>query len=128
MSFNYFISEAVFQYLVAAVDMVAEHGWKLLPEYRFDPASGLWRHMHGPVEPRLRLGQLRYDSHTGDLVVPQLGHDRAPEEALAGYLQEARARFDAASAATHRAPAAGRLSAEFEHLRWFELPAESLAG
>jgi len=128
VSFNYFISEAVFQYLVAAVDMVAEHGWKLLPEYRFDPASGLWRHMHGPVEPRLRLGQLRYDSHTGDLMVPQLGHDRAPEEALAGYLQEARARFDAASAATHRAPAAGRLSAEFEHLRWFELPAESLAG
>ena len=128
VSFNYFISEAVFQYLVAAVDMVAEHGWKLLPEYRFDPASGLWRHMHGPVEPRLRLGQLRYDTTTGDLVVPQLGHDRAPEEALAGYLREARARFDAASAATHSAPAAGRLSAEFEHLRWFELPAESLAG
>jgi selenocysteine lyase/cysteine desulfurase len=128
VSFNYFISEAVFQYLVAAVDMVAEHGWKLLPEYRFDPASGLWRHMHGPVEPRLRLGQLRYDTATGDLVVPELGHDRAPESALAGYLTEARERFDAASATAHASPAAGRLSAEFEHLRWFELPAESLVG
>ena len=40
VSFNYFISEAVFQYLVDAVDLVAEHGWKLLPEYRFDPAIG----------------------------------------------------------------------------------------
>jgi Aminotransferase class-V len=128
VSFNYFISEAVFQYLVAAVDMVAEHGWKLLPEYRFDPASGLWRHMHGPVEPRLRLGQLRYDTATGDLVVPELGHDRAPESALAGYLTEARERFDAASATAHASPAAGRLSVEFEHLRWFELPAESLVG
>jgi selenocysteine lyase/cysteine desulfurase len=128
VSFNYFISEAVFQYLVAAVDMVAEHGWKLLPEYRFEPTSGLWRHMHGPVEPRLRLGQLRYDTATGDLVVPQLGHDRAPESALAGYLTEARERFDTASATAHASPAAGRLSAEFEHLRWFELPAESLVG
>ncbi len=128
VSFNYFISEAVFQYLVAAVDMVAEHGWKLLPEYRFDPASGLWRHMHGPVEPRLRLGQLRYDTSTGDLVVPRLGHDRAPESALIGYLEEARERFGAVTAAAHAAPAAGRLSAEFEHLRWFELPAESLVG
>jgi selenocysteine lyase/cysteine desulfurase len=128
VSFNYFISEAVFQYLVAAVDMVAEHGWKLLPEYRFDPASGLWRHMHGPVEPRLRLGQLRYDTATGDLVVPELGHDRAPESALADYLIEARERFDAASATAHASPAAGRLSAEFEHLRWFELPAASLVG
>ena len=128
VSFNYFISEAVFQYLVAAVDMVAEHGWKLLPEYRFDPASGLWRHMHGPVEPRLRLGQLRYDTSTGDLVVPRLGHDRAPESELIGYLEEARERFGAVTAAAHAAPAAGRLSAEFEHLRWFELPAESLVG
>ncbi len=128
VSFNYFISEAVFQYLVAAVDMVAEHGWKLLPEYRFEPASGLWRHMHGPVEPRLRLGQLRYDTSTGDLVVPRLGHDRAPESALIGYLEEARERFGAVTAAAHAAPAAGRLSAEFEHLRWFELPAESLVG
>ena len=128
VSFNYFISEAVFQYLVAAVDLVAEHGWKLLPEYRFDPASGLWRHMRGPVEPRLRLGQLRYDGTTGDLVVPRLGHDRAPEDALVGYLAEARERFEAASPIAAAAPAAGRLSAEFEHLRWFDLPAESLAG
>lgn len=127
VSFNYFISEAVFQYLVAAVDMVAEHGWKLLPEYRFEPTSGLWRHMHGPVEPRLRLGQLRYDTATGDLVVPQLGHDRAPESALVGYLAEARERFAAVTGGAHAAPEAGRLSAEFEHLRWFELPAESLA-
>ena len=29
--------------------------------YRFDPASGLWRHRRGPVEPPLRLRELRYD-------------------------------------------------------------------
>ena len=70
VSFNYFISETVFQYLVDAVDLVAEHGWKLLPEYRFNPATGLWRHHRGPVEPPLRLSQLSYDPTTGELRRP----------------------------------------------------------
>ncbi len=126
VSFNYFISEAVFQYLVAAVDLVAEHGWKLLPEYRFEPASGLWRHHLGPVEPPLRLANVGYDPATGDLIVPPMGHDRAPESALVDYLHEARERFAAASAESCAEPAEGALSAEFEHLRWFDLPAASL--
>ena len=44
LSFNYFITDTVFEYIVAAVDMLATDGWKLLPLYRFDPDSGLWRH------------------------------------------------------------------------------------
>ncbi len=127
VSFNYFISEAVFQYLVAAVDLVAEHGWRLLPEYRFDPPSGLWRHHLGPVEPPLRLSMLSYDPETGELLVPPMGHDRAPEQALQDYLDDARRRFAEASLEVRPEPAAGALSVEFEHLRWFELPAESLA-
>ena len=78
VSFNYFISETVFQYLVDAVDLVAEHGWKLLPEYRFDPATGLWRHRDGPVEPPLRLSQLSYDPATGELRAPAARRASAP--------------------------------------------------
>ena len=126
VSFNYFISETVFQYLVDAVDLVAEHGWKMLPEYRFNPASGLWRHHHGPIEPPLRLAQLSYDPQTGELRRPPVDRARASEDALAGYLDAARARFDAASSWTQTNPHAGALSAEFEHLRWFDLPDESL--
>ena len=126
VSFNYFISETVFQYLVDAVDLVAEHGWKILPEYRFNPASGLWRHHHGPIEPPLRLAQLSYDPQTGELRRPPVDRARASEDALAGYLDAARARFDAASSWTQTNPHAGALSAEFEHLRWFDLPDESL--
>ena len=37
VSFNYFISEAVFEYIVDAVHFLADDGWKLLPLYRFDP-------------------------------------------------------------------------------------------
>ncbi len=127
VSFNYFISEAVFQYLVQAVDLVAEHGWRLLPEYRFDPVTGLWRHRLGPVEPPLRLAHLTYDASTGALQYPHFGHDRAPESTLVDHLDAARALFAAASLDPSAGPLPGALSPEFEHLRWFELPAASLA-
>mgnify|MGYP002681691746 FL=1 len=127
VSFNYFFSETVFHYLVDAVDLLAEHGWKLLPEYRFDPATGLWRHHHGPVEPPLRLAQLSYDAATGELLRPPVDRARASEDALAGYLEAARQRFAAAPAWEQAGPHAGALSAEFEHLRWFDLPDQSLA-
>lgn len=126
VSFNYFISETVFEYLVAAVDLVATHGWKLLPEYRFEPANGLWRHRLGAVEPPLRLSQLSYDPLTGSLVRPPVDEVRASEDALAGYLEAARSVFDAAGSDTLAEPAPGALSPEFEHLRWFDLPAVSL--
>ena len=131
VSFNYFISEAVFRYLVDAVDLVAEHGWKLLPEYRFNPASGLWRHHLGPVEPPLRLSQISYDPATGEMKRPPVDRVRAPESALGDYLEAARQRFAGASVwnpdGSFVGSFEGALSAEFEHLRWFELPAESLA-
>ncbi len=41
VNFNYFIDEDVFDYIVSAVEMVAEHGWKLLPHYTFDESNGL---------------------------------------------------------------------------------------
>ena len=118
VNFNYFVSEDVFRYVVQAVGLVADHGWRLVPEYRFDLASGRWRHKDGAVEPPLRLSQLHYVD--GVLTYPSLD-DRAPESDLAGYLDEGLALMrslpdpgtDVAST---------RVSADFEHLRWFELP------
>ena len=140
INFNYFISEAVLDYIVAAVDLVAEHGWRLLPDYRFEPATGLWRHRNGPVEPPLRLGQVCY-AEDGSMTYPH--HDEpAPESELAGYLDAARAIIaraseesedsegaegsDGAQGSADEGPAAGRVSEDFEHLRWFELPAVCL--
>ena len=47
VNFNYFISEAVFAFILEAVELVASDGWRLLPHYRFEPATG-------PVAPRRR--------------------------------------------------------------------------
>ena len=52
LTFNYFISEAVFEYIVDAVHLVAREGWKLLPLYRFDPDSGMWHHRAGDAASR----------------------------------------------------------------------------
>ncbi len=123
VNFNYFIDEPVFAYIVAAVRMVARDGWRLLTDYRFDPATGLWRHRRGPVEPPLRLDQVGYDAD-GTMTYPHHG-DRAPESQLARYLDQAAALFAARPDPVEAQPPAG-LSADFEHLRWFELPAQCL--
>lgn len=125
VNFNYFISEPVLDYLIAAVHLVAAHGWRLLPDYRFDPATGLWRHRDGPVEPPMRLHQVSYGSH-GEMRYPD-HQDRADESVLPRYLDEARDLFaqheDCRTACDDPAQ---RVSADFEALRWFELPESCL--
>ncbi|MEO6822564.1 MAG: aminotransferase class V-fold PLP-dependent enzyme [Candidatus Nanopelagicales bacterium] len=121
VNFNYFVSDAAFRYVVEAVALLADSGWKLLPQYRFDPATGLWHHRAGTVEPPLRLDQLHYDE-SGVLRYPRR-QDRAPESALAGHLREARALLADLPDTVEPDPGTGtELSADFEHLRWFDLP------
>ncbi|MGE0819625.1 MAG: aminotransferase class V-fold PLP-dependent enzyme [Candidatus Nanopelagicales bacterium] len=122
VNFNYFVSDAVFEYVVQAVAMVADHGWKLVPQYRFDVASGRWRHKDGAVEPPLRLAQLAYVD--GELTYPR-HDDRAPESDLARYLAEAHDLMHALPEPDDDVDVT-RVSADFEHLRWFELPAVCL--
>jgi len=125
VNFNYFISEAVFSYIVEAVRLVARDGWRLLGDYRFDPATGLWRHRRGPAEPPLRLRQVEYDAQ-GRMVYPR-HQDRAPESELQRYLEEAKAVLDAATSAPSDS-IADLVSTDFEHLRWFDLPSACLHG
>jgi selenocysteine lyase/cysteine desulfurase len=137
VSFNYFLSDAVFEYLVDAVSLIADAGHKLAPHYRFSPQSGLWHHEDGVVEPPLSLGQLRYTAD-GVLTYPR-DDDTLPESALAAHLAEARALLaalpepapepavgSAAGPVASVASVASLVSEDFEHLRWFDLPVESL--
>jgi selenocysteine lyase/cysteine desulfurase len=125
VNFNYFVSEAVFSYIVTAVALVADHGWKLMPQYRFDPATGRWHHQDGAVEPPLRLSMLGYDAD-GVLRYPEQ-HDMADESALAGYLAAAHDLLESLPDDLGP-PASGAdgLSPDFASLQWFDLPAASL--
>ena len=95
-----------------------------MDDYRFDPVTGLWHHRDGAVEPPLRLRDVEFAAD-GSLVYPHT-RETAPEEALADYLAAARDLFAVRSAAVDGSDSTG-LSADFEALRWFELPAASLA-
>lgn len=127
VNFNYFISDPVFSYVVDAVRLIARDGWRLLEDYHFDPASGLWRHHRGPVEPPLRLGQISYDAD-GEMQYPHQD-DRAAESELKRYLDEAAALLAETRPPRDQStdPPAQTVSEDFEHLRWFDLPAASLA-
>jgi hypothetical protein len=120
VNFNYFISEAVFEFILDAVNLVASDGWRLLPQYRFEPSTGLWRHRDGAPEAPLSLrdvsyadGRMAYESH----------RHHEPESRLAAYLADGRSIL----AAPPRPLAAPTLTGDdvgpdFENLRWFLLP------
>ena len=120
VSFGYYISEAVFGYIVDAVHLLAEHAWKLLPLYRFDPRTGRWRHAHARPERLPALRDLTFDSAPAiDLMRPS-----APESALAHQLAEARRILSEAPASPAIDPP---LSPAFDRIRWFPLPGEAHA-
>ena len=124
-NFNYFLSEEVFEFLLSAVDWVASDGWKLLPEYAFDPTSGGWTSLRQHDASTLRLSEISYSS--GKLEYPA----RRRTEPLASkrYMDEA-STIAASAIESYRtlpAPTPKRGSRDFESLRWFPLPDEVLA-
>ncbi len=128
VNFNYFLSETQFQFLLDAIHLIATHGWKLLPQYRFHAESGVWHHRRGRPDPAMRLSHVSYRAGTMEY---RTRTATEPEWALAGYLDEARRLIAEAEAATSTdaASAAGDapLTEDFEALRWFPLPSEILA-
>jgi hypothetical protein len=124
VNFNYFITDTVRDYLVDAVDLVATYGHRLLTDYRFDPHTGLWHHHAGPTEPPLRLRDVSFDT-AGRLTYPQ-HRTQAGEDALAGYLDQARALLAAKVDRLDDGPTG--LPDDFEALRWFHLPRACLPG
>jgi selenocysteine lyase/cysteine desulfurase len=123
MNFNYFVSDAVVDYLVEATRLVARDGWRLLGDYLFDPGTGRWRHRDGLVEPPLSLRQVHYGDD-GSITMPR-ADDTGGEELLAEHLREAADILSAAQGpdlSVHPA----HVSADFEHLRWFDLPVDAI--
>src|SRR6266536_2491809 len=118
VNFNYFITDAARDYIVDAVELIAAEGCRLLPHYRFDPRTGLWRHASGPPRPPLRLAEVSYRPD-GEMTYPRC-RAQAGEDAFPGYLNQARALL--AVRPRRIDGGATGLSPHFEALRWFPLP------
>jgi selenocysteine lyase/cysteine desulfurase len=118
VNLNYFISAAQADYIAAAVELIAADGYRLLPDYRFDPHTGLWRHSSGPPRPPLTLSEVGYNPD-GELTYPR-HRERVGEQVFPGYLRQARKLLAALPPRLDEGPTG--LSPEFEALRWFPLP------
>ena len=114
LNFNYFISEAEFDYLLGAIELVAKHGWRLLPYYRFDISSGVWRFHSEARSLPVSLEGLSFDQ-----LEPTARATPAPWE-LSELLVEAEREL---TATRSKEPETIRnLPDEAEELRWFALP------
>lgn len=70
LSLNYFISPEEADYVLDAVDFVAREGWKLLPEYSFQPETNEWMHLSNKSLPNRKwLGEVSYSS--GKMTYPK---------------------------------------------------------
>ena len=121
VNFNYFLSDTVADYVIEAVRLVARDGWRLLGDYRFDISSGRWTHREGVVEPPLRLHDVKYDGQGMHAPTSRLS---GGEDLLAEHLRDGAALLAAAGEPDLTPPTS--TSADFEHLRWFDLPAGAL--
>jgi len=116
VNFNYFIPEEEFTYILEAVHMIADQGWRLLPLYRYEPETALWRHRDGLPRPPTSLDDLDI---TGD-------HESAPPLTasigeLGAYLAEAKQLLAEEPDAHGESP---DLGPDGERLRWFPNPTE----
>ncbi|WP_439106590.1 aminotransferase class V-fold PLP-dependent enzyme [Congregibacter sp.] len=119
LNFNYFIDEAEFQYLLNAIALVGEHGWRMLPYYYFDEALGVWRYQGQAMNLPADISQYNFLETVpeADLSVPL-----AFDDLLAAARREL-LRVD-----RKRVPAELLLNPSAEKLRWFVLPQELGAG
>jgi len=119
VNFNYFISETVFDYILDAVHLVADAGWKLLPYYRFSVDTGLWRHRDHRHGQELGLDEVTFGAGRLEYRGRYLSE---LESGLEGYLEAAWEIVAAAEAEFGSDDERVALPEEFEHLRWFPLP------
>jgi selenocysteine lyase/cysteine desulfurase len=123
VNFNYFISETVFEFILKAVELVATDGWRLLPHYRFDPTTALWRHRKPVAEPPLSLLDITYASGTVEHR-DRPRRDLHSDAVLADYLEEASSILTSASDTPVAPGDVPMVTEDFEHLRWFPLPGD----
>ncbi len=119
VGFNYFFSDTLADYIIEAVNLIARYGWKLLPQYTFDPETGIWCHHDNKGKAALGLEDL-------DIFTPATSAGiTTSEDALAGYLADAQKIFEQADATINsHAETTDPLSNDAETLRWFPLPEE----
>lgn len=116
LNFNYFIDDETFEYLARAVELVAAEGWRLLPFYQFDEASGTWRFQAKKMELSRGWDPINIEKEGS------IASETAAPNQLAGFL------IQASNEMLKERPTEIRYSLDLpecvDELRWFVLPQE----
>jgi hypothetical protein len=123
LNFNYFIDEATFDYLLSAVELIANYGARLLPYYEFDSTSATWRYQGRAMQLGLPLGNFDFTTdaaidNQGTVLQPAF----EPSSDLPLFLAQARQEITRNDREGIRYSVS--LPASVEALRWFALPQE----
>lgn len=118
VNFNYFIDENTFEYIVRAVELIAEHGAKLMPYYYFDQTKGLWRYQKSNMQKALSIKSLDFEK-LGQLDTTEL----IATEQFSKHMQDAENELTRENREGERYRL--ELSEVAESLRWFVLPQEA---
>ncbi len=119
LNFNYFIDEETFEYLLQAVEMIAEYGWKLLGKYKYEPEHDTWVCRQGMATPNRDLGQICFEQGVFQAPDNEYLGKRLP---LSSYLEQAEKLF--AEVDLNTIDPTQPLPKKFEKLRWYSLPGD----
>jgi selenocysteine lyase/cysteine desulfurase len=117
ISLPYYAADPVVEYIVEAVELITRYGHRLLTDYAFVPATGLWRHRSARPGPRLDLTAVAGYA----LGAPRL-RPGAEAGRLADHLDRARAILTGRPDRVPDGPTG--LPDSFDALREFHLPPE----
>ena len=118
---NYFNSDDEVAFILGAIEWLADEGWKLLPAYDFDRASGRWWHRAARPAAR-RLTEVQFTAKGIEFPSERAP---APETSLAALIAEAHRQIEAVDYPAGKAWRRALLPDEARHLQWFPLPEEA---
>ncbi len=124
LGFNYFFNRQTVDYIIEAVNMIADEGWKLLPSYSFNEHTGIWRHINTGSLARPDLGAISYASGKMEYQANAQSFDENPFEQV---LADARKTFADTCLVDHsRDHVENHISGECDALRWFHSSSDGL--
>ena len=129
LNLPWFISDQEVEFILQAVEMVVEDGWRLLPVYRFNNETGEWRHHTNSVfRDRKWLGHVSFTSGEMSFSPNPLSQSVEAETSLEQCLEVGRQTIASASKLAARETVPDQTAAfpdSVSELRWFLTPSEA---
>ena len=143
LNFHYTMDDKSIQFVLYALKMISIHGWKLLPQYKFNTETGECLHDNWSLQKNRKwLGSIKYFQPDGSVgfTVPEFQHHpgkaskipsqniNLPEDSEEYFnycIEESENLFNSASPSSNNFSMELLFNDDAKELRWFLLPSEA---